>query len=41
MIEKAIIDILSNLYNKSFNEQFDKEIIIDVINFIKDKEKSI
>ena len=41
LISNSIIDILSNLYNKSFNEQFDKEIIIDVINFIKDKEKSI
>lgn len=40
-ISNSLVDILNNLYNKSYLEEPIKEIITEIIDFIKDKEKNI
>ena len=40
-ISNSLVDILNNLYNKPFFNQVIKDVIIENIDFIKDKEKNI
>ena len=40
-ISNSLVDILNNLYNKSNFEPILKEVMTEIIEFIKDKEKNI